>query len=61
MSLIEIPLFDGGLVTFADPEDIDKTAAVVSTNFDIDEPGKLVKRQGFICLHLLDQIVCHYF
>jgi len=46
MSLIEIPLFDGGLVTFADPEDIDKTAAVVSTNFDIDEPGKLVKRQG---------------
>ena len=46
MSLIQIPIFDGGLVTNADPEDIDKTAAIVSTNFETDVPGKLVKRQG---------------
>jgi len=46
MSLIQIPIFDGGLVTYADPEDIDKTAATVSTNFETDEPGKLIKRQG---------------
>ena len=34
------------MVTNADPEDIDKTAAIVSTNFETDVPGKLVKRQG---------------
>ena len=39
-------MFDGGLVTNADPEDIDKTAAIVTTNFETDVPGKLVKRQG---------------
>jgi len=46
VSLIQIPIFDGGLVTYADPEDIENTAATVSTNFETDEPGKLIKRQG---------------
>ena len=42
MSLIQIPIFDGGLVTYADPEDIEKTAATVSTNFETDQPSKLI-------------------
>lgn len=46
MPLITIPIFDGGLITNADPEDIDKTAATESLNFEIDVPGKLKKRQG---------------
>lgn len=46
MSLIQIPIFDGGLITHADPEDIPNNAATESTNFEIDVPGKLVKRQG---------------
>mgnify|MGYP003133105086 CR=1 FL=1 len=46
MSLIQIPLFDGGLVTNSDPEDISNSAATESKNFEIDIPGKLVKRKG---------------
>ena len=46
MSLIQIPIFDGGLVTNSDPEDIPKTAATESKNFEIDVPGKLIKRKG---------------
>ena len=46
MSLIQIPIFDGGLVTNSDPEDIPKTAAPESKNFEIDVPGKLIKRKG---------------
>jgi len=46
MSLIQIPIFDGGLITHADPEDIPDNAATESVNFEIDVPGKLVKRQG---------------
>jgi len=46
MSLIQIPIFDGGLFTNSDPEDIPKQAATESKNFEIDVPGKLVKRKG---------------
>jgi len=46
MAIIEIPVFDGGLVTYADPEDLPNTAATTSVNFETDVPGKLVKRQG---------------
>ena len=46
MSLIQIPIFDGGLITHADPEDIPNTAATESKNFELDVPGKLAKRTG---------------
>ena len=46
MAFKNIPVFDGGLVTFADPEDIEDKAATVSINFETDVPGKLIKRQG---------------
>ncbi len=46
MSFIKIPIFDGGLVTNADPEDIQESAAISSVNFETDVPGKLVKRTG---------------
>tara|TARA_R100001530_G_scaffold14867_2_gene13311 strand:+ start:6435 stop:8537 length:2103 start_codon:yes stop_codon:yes gene_type:complete len=46
MSLIEIPIFDGGLITNCDPEDISTTATIETKNFETDVRGKLVKRQG---------------
>ncbi len=46
MSFIKIPIFDGGLVTNADPEDIQNDAAISSVNFETNIPGKLVKRDG---------------
>jgi len=39
-------MFDGGLITYADPEDIEISAATVSINFETDVPGKLIKRSG---------------
>jgi len=46
MAILNIPVFDGGLVTHADPEDIKHTSATTSINFETDVPGKLIKRQG---------------
>ena len=46
MSVIQIPVFDGGLVTYADPEDINPNSATSSVNFETEEHGKLVKRKG---------------
>lgn len=44
--ILEIPIFDGGLITNADAEDIPKNACTDTKNFDIDIEGKLVKRKG---------------
>jgi|15BtaG_2_1085339.scaffolds.fasta_scaffold00751_9 hypothetical protein len=44
--IVEIPIFDGGLITNVDPEDIPKTASSDTENFDVDVKGKLVKRKG---------------
>lgn len=44
--IIEIPIFDGGLLTNVDPEDIPPTASSDTENFDIDVKGKLLKRKG---------------
>ncbi|HIK67922.1 MAG TPA: hypothetical protein EYF95_08120 [Flavobacteriales bacterium] len=44
--IIEIPLFDGGLITNVDPEDIPPIASSDTENFDVDVKGKLLKRQG---------------
>jgi len=46
MAILNIPVFDGGLITHVDPEDIQETAATTSINFETDVPGKLIKRQG---------------
>jgi hypothetical protein len=44
--VLEIPIFDGGLITNADAEDIPKNACIDTNNFDIDVQGKLIKRKG---------------
>ena len=44
--IIEIPIFDGGLLTNVDPEDIPKNASSDTENFDIDVAGKILKRKG---------------
>jgi hypothetical protein len=44
--IIEIPIFDGGLLTNVDPEDIPSNASSETENFDIDVVGKLLKRKG---------------
>jgi len=44
--IIEIPIFDGGLITNVDPEDIPQTACSDTENFDLDVKGKLIKRKG---------------
>jgi len=44
--IIQIPLFDGGLITNADPEDIPQIASSDTENFDVDVKGKLLKRKG---------------
>tara|TARA_R100000406_G_scaffold12754_1_gene8215 strand:+ start:492 stop:2555 length:2064 start_codon:yes stop_codon:yes gene_type:complete len=44
--IIEIPIFDGGLLTNVDPEDIPPNASSNTENFDIDVLGKLIKRKG---------------
>ena len=44
--IIEIPIFDGGLLTNVDPEDIPPNASSETENFDVDVLGKLLKRKG---------------
>ena len=44
--IIEIPIFDGGLLTNIDAEDIPTNASSDTENFDIDVKGKIVKRKG---------------
>tara|TARA_R100001530_G_scaffold133672_1_gene107417 strand:+ start:896 stop:2965 length:2070 start_codon:yes stop_codon:yes gene_type:complete len=44
--IIEIPIFDGGLLTNVDPEDIPQNASSDTENFDIDVKGKILKRKG---------------
>lgn len=44
--IVEIPIFDGGLFTNVDPEDIPPNATQDTENFDIDVGGKLLKRKG---------------
>mgnify|MGYP003108633301 CR=1 FL=1 len=44
--IIEIPIFDGGLFTNIDAEDIPTNASSDTENFDIDVKGKIVKRKG---------------
>ncbi len=44
--IIEIPIFDGGLVTNVDAEDIPLNASSDTENFDIDVQGKIKKRKG---------------
>tara|TARA_R100001463_G_scaffold14733_4_gene38679 strand:+ start:2560 stop:4623 length:2064 start_codon:yes stop_codon:yes gene_type:complete len=44
--IIEIPIFDGGLLTNVDPEDIPPNATSETENFDVDVLGKLIKRKG---------------
>ena len=44
--IIEIPIFDGGLATNIDAEDIPINASSDTENFDIDVLGKIIKRKG---------------
>ena len=44
--IIEIPIFDGGLTTNVDAEDIPINASSDTENFDIDVLGKITKRKG---------------
>ena len=44
--IIEIPIFDGGLLTNVDPEDIPPNACSDTENFDVDVQGKILKRKG---------------
>ena len=44
--IVEIPIFDGGLVTNVDAEDIPINASTLTENFDVDVLGKLKKRKG---------------
>ena len=44
--IIEIPIFDGGLLTNVDAEDIPLNASSNTENFDIDVAGKILKRKG---------------
>jgi len=44
--IIEIPIFDGGLYTNVDAEDIPLNASSDTENFDIDVLGKIKKRKG---------------
>ena len=50
MGLISIPIFDGGLITNMDPEDIPKDACSATANFEIDVRGKLSKRKGRVAI-----------
>ena len=44
--IIEIPIFDGGLYTNVDAEDIPLNASSDTENFDIDVLGKIKKEKG---------------
>ena len=43
--IVEIPIFDGGLVTNVDAEDIPLNASTLTENFDVDVLGKLKKKK----------------
>ena len=45
MATIKVPVF-GGLVTYADPEDLDQIYTPETSNFDISKAGVLKRREG---------------